>query len=124
MATRRQRRVSGLIHRELSILLMRQVRDPRLTGVTITGVDVTPDLLRARIHFAVLGGADEEGEALSGLEHASGFLRSQLAERISLRFVPELVFRADRSSAYGQRIDELLGQLEANERSLDDQASE
>jgi ribosome-binding factor A len=61
---------------------------------------------------------------LRGLEHASGFLRSQLAERISLRFVPELVFRVDRSSAYGQRIDELLDQLEANEQSLDDQASE
>lgn len=102
---------------------MRQVRDPRVADVTITGVDVTPDLLQARIHFSVLGGADEENEALAGLEHARGFLRSQLAGRVLLRFVPELSFELDRSSAYGRRIDELLDQLELNEQSQDEQRS-
>ena len=113
MPTRRQRRVSELVHRELSVLLMFQARDPRLANVTITGVQVTPDLLQARIHFSVLGGEDEEQEALKALGHASGFLRTELARRVRLRFVPELAFELDESAKYGRRIDELLDQLGA-----------
>jgi ribosome-binding factor A len=111
MATRRQRRVSELIHRELSLLLMRQVRDPRLADVTITEVRVTPDLLIARVYFTVLGDAEQGKEALAALEHASGFLRTQLASQVRLRFAPELVFELDTSAAYGRRIDELLAQV-------------
>jgi ribosome-binding factor A len=111
MATRRQRRVSELIHRELSLLLMREVRDPRLADVTITEVRVTPDLLIARVYFTVLGGDEQGKEALAALEHASGFLRTQLASRVRLRFAPELVFEPDTSAAYGRRIDELLAQV-------------
>ena len=108
MPTRRQRRVSELIHRELSKLLMLEARDPRLVGVTVTSVTVTPDLLLARVHFTVLGDQVAKKEALAGLEHANGFLRTELASRIRLRFVPELVFEEDKSAEYGRRIDELL----------------
>jgi ribosome-binding factor A len=111
MPTRRQRRVSELVHRELSVLLMHHARDPRLANVTITGVNVTPDLLQARVHFSVYGDAEDEREAKAGLDRASGFLRSELAARVHLRFVPELSFSVDRSAAYGQRIEELLDQL-------------
>lgn len=111
MTTRRQRQVAELIHRELSLLLLYETRDPRLVGVTITGTDVTADLLLARIHFSVMGGAEREAEALAGFEHARGFLRSQLAARLELRFVPDLSFHVDRSGAYAQRIGELLDQL-------------
>jgi ribosome-binding factor A len=111
MPTRRQRRVSELIHRELSWLLMRDVRDPRLADVTVTEVRVTADLLLARIYFSVLGDDEAEKEALAGLESAGGFLRTQLAGRIQLRFMPELVFEVDRSAAYGRHIDELLDQI-------------
>jgi ribosome-binding factor A len=90
---------------------MQQARDPRVAGVTITGVEVTPDLLLAHVHFSVLGDAQEQKEALAGLEHARGFLRTELAARVQLRFVPDLDFRLDKSAAYGQRIDELLDQL-------------
>jgi ribosome-binding factor A len=108
MPTRRQRRVSELIHRELSKLLMLEARDPRLAGVTITGVTVTPDLLMARIYFSVLGDQMARKEALVGLENANGFLRTELASRVRLRFVPELIFEEDTSAEYGRRIDELL----------------
>ena len=111
MATRRQRRISELIHRELSLLLMHSARDPRLAGVTITGVDVTPDLLQARIHFTVLGDAEEEKEALAALQHAGGFLRTELAGRVRLRFMPELSFFVDKSAAYAQHIEDLLAQI-------------
>ena len=90
---------------------MHHARDPRLANVTITGVDITPDLLQAKVHFSVWGDAEEEREAKAGLDRASGFLRSELAARVHLRFVPELSFVVDKSVAHGQRIEELLDQL-------------
>jgi ribosome-binding factor A len=115
MPSRRQRRVAELIHRELSLLLMLDARDPRLTDVTITEVNVTPDLMLARVFFTVLGDDEKVSEAEVGLQRATGFLRTQLAARIQLRFIPHLTFELDQSAAYGRRIDELLDEL-AEER--------
>jgi ribosome-binding factor A len=118
MPTRRQRQVAELVHREIALLLQREVRDPRLQGVTITEVRVTPDLLQARIFFTLIdddvpdpGTPRTVAEVQSALEHASGFLRSQLGARVRLRLVPELVFMPDTSAAYGQHIDVLLDQI-------------
>jgi ribosome-binding factor A len=119
MTTRRQRRVSELIHRELSLLLMREVRDPRLSDVTVTGVEITPDLLIAHVYFTVMGDADQGKQALAALEHAGGFLRTQLAGQVRLRFVPELIFDLDQSAEYGRRIDELLDQVVAGRHAED-----
>ncbi len=120
MPTRRQQQVSELIHRELSQLLLREVRDPRLAEMTITEVRVTPDLLLARVYFTVLGGAEEEKAARTGLESASGYLRGQLAARLSLRVVPELTFEVDRSAEYGRRIDQLLDEISTESHPDDD----
>lgn len=111
MPTRRQRRVSELIHRELSLLLMREVRDPRLADVTVTEVRVTPDLLIARVYYSVLGDAEQEKEVAVALESAKGYLRTQLAAQVRLRLAPELVFHFDESAKYGRHIDELLAQV-------------
>ncbi len=119
MASRRQRRVAQQIHRELSQVLMREVRDPRLSEVTITEVRVTPDLLLARIYFSVLGEGEAEQAALAALARAGGFLRTQLAERLSLRLMPELTFILDKSAEYGRRIEELLDQIAAEESPQD-----
>jgi ribosome-binding factor A len=119
MNTRRQRRVAEAIHRELSLLLVREVRDPRLADITITDVRITPDLLIARIYFTVLGDAEAEKEALAALQHAGGFLRTQLATRVRLRFAPELIFEVDKSVAYGRRIEELLDQIAKDSRAQD-----
>lgn len=115
MASRRQRRVAQQIHRELGQLLLREVRDPRLAEVTVTEVRVTPDLLLARIYFSVLGETEAEEAALTALERAGGFLRTQLAERLSLRLMPELDFMLDKSAEYGRRIEELLDRIAAEE---------
>jgi ribosome-binding factor A len=115
MPSRRQRRVAELIHRELSLLLMREVGDPRLVDVTITAVDITPDLLLARAFFTVLGDDEQVTAAQAGLERATGFLRTQLAGRVQLRLVPQLTFEPDKSAARGRRIDELLDQLAKDE---------
>jgi ribosome-binding factor A len=114
MATRRQRRVAEQIHRELSLLLMREVHDPRLADVTITEVRVTPDLMIAHIYFTVLGDSTRQQEAMAALDHANGFLRTQLAAQVRLRFAPELTFELDSSAEYGRRIDELLDQVAAS----------
>ena len=111
MPTRRQRRVSELIHRELSLLLMREVRDPRLANVTVTEVRVTPDLLIARVYYSVLGDAEQAKETAVALESAKGYLRTQLAAQVRLRLAPELVFYFDESTEYGRHIDELLDQV-------------
>ena len=120
MTTRRQRRIAELIHRELSQLLMEEVRDPRIVNVTITDVELTPDLMLARVYVVVLGDAEQERDALTGLEHAKGFLRTQLAGRVQLRYIPDLSFLLDQSSAYGRRIDELLDQIVAGGDSPDE----
>ena len=112
MPSHRQRRVAEQIHRELSLLLMLEARDPRLADVTITAVDITPDLMLARVFFTVLAEGDEKvSETQAGLERATGFLRTQLAARLRLRFMPHLAFELDKSAAYGRRIDELLGEI-------------
>ena len=117
MATRRQRRVSELIHRELSMLLMREARDPRLASITLTEVRVTPDLQIARVYYTVLGDAEDVEAAAAALQSAGGYLRTQLAARVRLRLAPELVFQFDKSAEHGRRIDELLAQISVDSES-------
>jgi len=112
MPSRRQQRVSDLIQEELAELLQRQVHDPRLSQVSITGVETSPDLRQARVYFSVLGDEAAVREVTLVLERASGYLRRELAPRLQLRYMPELSFRFDNSLATGSRIEELLHQIE------------
>lgn len=111
MSNRRQRRVSDLIHQEVSDLLSKKMQDPRLEHVTVTGVEITADLKLARVYVTVLGEAEEMKAALDGLEHARGFIRRELAHALDLRFVPDLEFRLDEAFYRAVRIDALLGGL-------------
>jgi len=116
MVTRRQRKVADLIHEELSQLLLQQVADPRVVGVTLTAVEVSADLEHATIFYGVLTDEPEQvREAQAGLEHARGFLRHRLAESIDLRQVPDLVFKYDRSLRRGARIEALLRSIHEEE---------
>lgn len=110
--TRRQKRINELLKEELGTLLLREARDPRLAGVTVTGVEVSPDLSHARVYISLMGDEAEKTEALSALEHASGFLRHELADRLELRRVPALAFHFDASLERGQRILNILHQIE------------
>jgi ribosome-binding factor A len=114
LKSRRQRRVAELVHQEVSTLLMFEVRDPRVQAVTITSVDMTPDLKRAHIYYMVL---DDEGaeEAQRGLESATGFLRRELGARVQLRHTPEIVFAIDEAEMQGRRIDALLDGIQQAE---------
>ena len=101
---KRADRVADLIKMEISDLLFKQVRDPRIGSVTITGVKVTDDLRTARIFFVELGKDQCSEEVRSGLGRAAGFLRRELGRIVQLRCVPELLFAYDSSFAYGDRI--------------------
>lgn len=111
MASRRQRQVAELLHKEISQLIQYRTRDPRLGFVTITGVDVSPDLSQARVYVSVLGNAAEAREALQGLAAATGYFRRELGHMLSLRHIPKLAFELDTSLEYGMRIDHLLDSL-------------
>lgn len=103
--------VGGLIQKEISELLLRKIKDPRLEMVTITAVEVSPDLKLARIFFSRFGDVAEVQRGLEGLQSAAGFLKRELGQRLRLRHVPELEFRHDTSFEYGDRIESLLKDL-------------
>lgn len=126
MSKRRQERIADLIQRELSDIVQRRIKDPRLEGLTITGTRVSADYMYADIHFYRLG-SDPQGieEAREGLESALGFIRRELGARIRTRFTPELRFHLDESLDYGDHIDSLLAQVrEERQEEVDDAAGD
>jgi ribosome-binding factor A len=116
--SRRTDRVGDLIRAELSELILRRVRDPRVRLATISEVRVTADLQHARVLVSVLGtDEDQRLETVEALRHARGFLRSELARRLKhLRVTPELQFELDRGAEHSQRITELLEDLHDEDR--------
>jgi len=115
MSKRYQRRVSEMIRGHLMDLLERKANDPRLRMITITDVAVTPDAVRADVHFSVLGGAEAQADAQAGLESAAGWLRREIGRRLRLRNTPELVFRYDPSLERGEHIATILDELGLSE---------
>src|SRR5512145_1875400 len=108
---KRADRVADLSKMEISDVLLKQVRDPRIGSVTITGVKVTDDLRTARVFFVELGKDALSEGVQAGLGKATGFLRRELGRRLQLRHVPEIIFTYDPSFAYGNRIDTLLMEI-------------
>ena len=112
---KRADRVADLIQMEISDILLRQVRDPRISAVTITGAKVSDDLRTARIFFVELGKDQCSEEVKTGLASATGFLRRELGRRLQRRCVPELLFSYDPSFAYGNRIERLISEIHREE---------
>lgn len=117
----RPKRVAEAIREILSVLLLQRVRDPRLRDVTITGVEVSPDLRQAKIHFAIPVGNDVK-PVTEGLQKAKGFFRSELARQMNMRYTPDLAFFHDRLNEERERLDELFREI-AGERSSDEDPS-
>jgi len=104
----RSRRIAEQIQRELSDIIRLELKDPRVGMITITDVEVSQDHAYAKVFFTVLGDAAKVEETVSALQHAAGFLRSQLARRIKLRVVPQLQFKYDASVERGARLSQLI----------------
>jgi ribosome-binding factor A len=112
---KRSEKVAEAIHEEVSALLVKGIKDPRVGFVTVTAAKVTDDLSLATIFFTVIGNDEEKKAAEVGLNSAKGFIRRELGKIMRLRHVPDLVFRYDKSLDYGNRIDGLLRQIKSME---------
>jgi len=105
-----------LIAVELSELLRNRVKDPRVGFASITRVEVSGDLRHAKVFVSVMGTPEEQAATMKGLRNATGYLRHELAERIVLRYMPEINFRLVTSIEEGARILELIRKVEEEER--------
>ncbi len=110
MATRRQKRLNELLREELSLLIPGRLDDPRVVLVSVTRVETTRDMTMAKVYITVSGSEEEAELAMQGLEHAKGFLRSQMSG-LGLRRLPELVFARDREFESGERVLAILAEL-------------
>jgi ribosome-binding factor A len=118
--SRRTGRVADLLRTELADLVQREVHDPRIKQANLLGfvdIDVSPDLRRAVVRVSALGSEEDRQGAVAALEHARGFLRSELARRLRLRVTPELHFELDRGAEHSQTIADLLESLHARDES-------
>jgi len=116
MTFKRADRVADLIKAELSDILLKQIRDPRIGLLTITDVKMSDDLRSARIYFVQMGKDKLDAELQAGLEKAKGFLKRELGKRLSLRYMPDVFFFYDKSFEYGSRIDKLLMEIHEKDR--------
>jgi len=112
MSNQRAARVGEEIRELLAKLLRDEVKDPRIGFVSIVKVEVAGDLRHAKVFISVLGDENQKKESMKGLTKASGFLRSEIAQVLRLRYTPELHFVLDESIEHGQRIAQLLVQVQ------------
>jgi len=99
------------IQQEISVMLSRDLKDPRIGFVTITGVDMSSDLRHAKVFISVLGTEKQKRGSLDALNHAAGWIRRELGQRVRMKFLPDIVFQLDTAQDYGERIDQLLDQI-------------
>ena len=113
MATIRQQKMGSQIQRKVAEVLLREIGDPRVDGlVSITRVEVTPDLAQARVFVSIMGSEDEQKQAMAALTAASGFMHRELKKRLDIRKVPFLSFRLDTSIAKASEILSLLDKVQ------------
>ena len=115
MEGKRSEKVADLIHKEISEMLIKTVKDPRIGFVTITRVAVSEDYRLAKVYFSVAGTQEERERSMKGLNSARGYVRKELGRRIRLRYTPEIVFKFDPSIEYAIHIGEVLRHLNEEE---------
>jgi len=121
MAKMRAERLAELIKQEISDIIFREVKDPRIGFLSITDVEVSGDLRNANIYVSVYGTEEERKSTLEGLEKAKGFIRKLLGERITVYHTPELSFHYDQSIEYGAYINKLLDKVKEEDENKGDQ---
>ncbi|HEX2951867.1 MAG TPA: 30S ribosome-binding factor RbfA [Armatimonadota bacterium] len=112
MASTRTQKMSRLLRDELSRIIREEINDPRLGFISITDVEMTPDLRVAHVHISAYGTPEEQANSMGVLDRASGFLRGELGRQIDIRYIPELRFHLDKSLERGSRVVELLREIE------------
>jgi ribosome-binding factor A len=108
----RPERVADQIRAEVTSIIARDLQDPRIGFITITRVEVSPDLQHARVFYTALGDAAARKNTATGLDRSAGFMRRELGKRLRLRRTPELEFHYDESIAHQDRVEQLLQELQ------------
>jgi ribosome-binding factor A len=111
MEGKRSEKVADLIQKEISQMLVKSIKDPRIGFVTITRVTVSEDCRFAKIYFSVAGTVEEREKSRMGLDSAKGYVRKELGRRIRLRYTPEIMFQFDPSIEYAIHMEELIQSL-------------
>jgi ribosome-binding factor A len=109
--SRRPQRLALQIQHEVSMMIFRDVKDRRIGFVTVTGVEMSPDLRHARVFVSLMGSEEGKKESLAALNHAAGWIRHELGQRIRMKFLPDIVFLTDTSQDYGEHIDKLIDEI-------------
>lgn len=110
----RKKRLENLLKREISLIIMRKIKDPRINFVTVTKVSMTNDYKMAHIYVSIMGDEKEKEKNLKGLKNASGFIRKLVGESIKIRYNPELIFKIDDSFEKQDKIFKILKEIEEN----------
>jgi ribosome-binding factor A len=109
--SRRPQRLALQIQHEVSLMISRDLKDRRIGFVTVTGVRLSSDLRHAKIFISLMGPENEKRESLEALNHAAGWIRHELGQRIRMKFLPDIAFLTDTSQDYGERIDRLIDEI-------------
>jgi ribosome-binding factor A len=120
MEGKRSEKVADLIHKEISEMLVRAIKDPRIGFVTITRVTVSEDYRSAKVYFSVAGTVEERERSMKGLNSAKGYVRKELGRRIRLRYTPEIIFKFDPSIEYAIHIGKVIRDIKGEEGTEDD----
>ncbi|MDR7316003.1 30S ribosome-binding factor RbfA [Brevibacillus nitrificans] len=119
----RMSRVGEEIKKELSMLLQRGLKDPRIGFVTVTDVEVSSDLQLAKVFVSIFGSEEQRKASLAGLQKAKGYLRTEIGKRVKLRHIPDFTFKLDESIDYGSKIESILREISTEEGKQDEAKS-
>lgn len=119
MKTRTQRcqRIGDQLRGEISAMLQRDIKDPRIGFVTIMDVEVAPDLSHATVYFTVFGSEDEKSESLQGLQSTASYMRREMGRRLHLKRIPQLHFRYDKTTDKGAHMEDIFSQIKEEDQS-------
>lgn len=116
MSTMRLEKVTQLIKKEISEIIHNELKDPRIGFVTITRVEITPDLHQAKVYFSILGSNEDIRKTSEGLKSARSYIRKLIGKRFKLRYIPEVSFCLDKSTEYSIHISNAIEKLKEDER--------
>ena len=125
MTSRRVLKIAEAVREVVSMAILTELRDPRVRDVTVTYVEVSPDLRQAKVHVSVMGDDTRQNLSLRGLQNSAGFLQQKVAKRIDTRYTPKLKFVLDQGVKHSIEVSQLLSQLlPPAEQPLEDEANE
>ena len=116
----RPERIASEMKEIISQIIIEEIKDPRIGFVTVTRVEVTPDIRNAKVYFSSLGGKEEKENAAEGLNSASGYIRKSLSEKMRLKFTPELLFKLDESAEYSIHLNQIFDKIHKEKKNKDE----